>query len=246
MSTTVKSAKRVMEVLEFFAECKKNLSAHDVVNALGYPQSSTSNLLHSLVSLGYLTFDARSRTFRPTIRIAVLGAWMLDNFSQTASPFTLMEKLLEATGDTILLGTQNGTQVLYLRVLQATNPIRFYMKPGSLRPLCFTAVGQALLSLQSDDEIGLLVRRINAEQTENLPPIKASALIKEIEHGRERGYFATWGTATKGAGVIAVPLPPVPDHPPLALGIGAPIDRLDEKIDEYYGLMKPEVARLKL
>jgi len=50
----VKSAKRVLEIFEFFAERKRPASVGDVVEALGYPQSSTSALLKSLVQLRYL------------------------------------------------------------------------------------------------------------------------------------------------------------------------------------------------
>lgn len=46
----------------------------EVARALGYPQSSASELLQSLAALGYLRYDARRRTFSAGARAAMLGA----------------------------------------------------------------------------------------------------------------------------------------------------------------------------
>jgi DNA-binding IclR family transcriptional regulator len=245
MDSTVKSARRVTEILEYFSEHQGSASAHDVRTALGYPQSSTSALLYSLVALGYLTCDRFSRTFRPTIRVALLGSWMLDEHARASALLIMLEKLRKVTGDTVLLGAQNGTHLLYLQVLQAMSPLGFYMKPGSLRPLCLTAVGLALLSTRTEHEIITYVRRINLERNAHEEsPLRATAVMEAIERGRRMGYFATWGAATNGAAAIAMPLPPIPDHPPLAVGIGGPIDRLKEMLDEYVARMRENVAQL--
>ena len=70
---TVKSARRVLEVLELFAERRGPLTVGEVAAALAYPQSSASVLLQSLVALGYLVHDRGQRTFLPTLRVAFLG-----------------------------------------------------------------------------------------------------------------------------------------------------------------------------
>src|SRR3546814_12959637 len=74
MDNVVKSAARVLEVLEYFSERQSASSAEEVRRTLGYPQSSTSILLRSLASLGYRNSEPLNRTFRPTIRVALIGA----------------------------------------------------------------------------------------------------------------------------------------------------------------------------
>lgn len=56
-TSNVKSATRVLELLEFFAEHRIPMSTADVVNVLGYPQSSTTVLLQTLTRLRYLEYD---------------------------------------------------------------------------------------------------------------------------------------------------------------------------------------------
>jgi DNA-binding IclR family transcriptional regulator len=229
MNRVVKSAQRVMEIFEFFAERRTRSNINDVCKALGYPQSSTSMLLHSLVQLGYLTYDKQARTFHPTLRIATVGRWLLDEAADGISPLHIMEKVSQATGHTIVLGVQNGIDVLYIQVIQATNPIRFYMKPGSLRPIHSTAVGQMLLSLKSDSEIRAIIRRINSEREPSESRVNTDEVLKAVAAIRSKGYAMTIGMATPGAAVIARALPPLPDQPPMVVGIGLPATDSDSE-----------------
>ncbi|HEY4074568.1 MAG TPA: helix-turn-helix domain-containing protein [Herbaspirillum sp.] len=238
MTLNVKSAKRLIDLLEYFADRRSSATAAEITADLGLPQSSTSILLRSLVELGYLSFEPQARKFKPTIRVSLLGSWLLNDTSLPVSPLSIMEALHAETGDTIVLGAQNGNQVNYIHVLQATTPIRFYIKPGSLRPLCLTAMGRALLAPQSDRKISGIVRQINAERKEGEPLFKESEVIQEVRTGHNRGYHVSWGRATPGAAVIAMLLPAIGDHPRLALGIGGPIERIRQNENRYIALMK--------
>src|SRR3546814_5143336 len=115
MDNVVKSAARVLEVLEYFSERQSASSAEEVRRTLGYPQSSTSILLRSLASLGYLNYEPLNRTFRPTIRVALLGAWLVEEIDEDRNPTKMMRSLSEATGDMIILGTEHGLEAVYLK-----------------------------------------------------------------------------------------------------------------------------------
>jgi DNA-binding IclR family transcriptional regulator len=75
-STLVKSAGRVLQIFEFFDEIQREARVAEIAERLHFPQSSTSVLLKCLTQLGYLDFDADSRTFLPSARVALLGAWL--------------------------------------------------------------------------------------------------------------------------------------------------------------------------
>src|SRR5438093_10206017 len=69
-----KTARRVIEVLEYFDEQNPHATVMDIVRRYKRPQSSTSELLASLVEMGILYKDAASRSYTPTPRAALLGS----------------------------------------------------------------------------------------------------------------------------------------------------------------------------
>ncbi len=238
----IKTAKRVLEVFEYFAECRRPLGVSDIVRALNYPQSSVSALLKSLVKLGYLDHDRHKRQFMPTMRVALLGGWVQDNLYSEASLSRVVDETHSITGQTVILGMQNGIHVQYIHLVQALKPHvpNWYIKNGSLRPLCRTAVGKVLLSLKSDTDVISLLRRINSEET-SANIVSSTALLRELDEIRAQGFAFTEGTLNPEAGVIAIQLPTSNRQPPLAIGIGATIAEARAQKDYYLKVLKAAI-----
>lgn len=243
MAEIVKSAQRVMEIFEFFANKRASAGVGEVAAALNYPQSSTSALLHSLVRLGYVSYNPRERSFMPSLRLATLGSWLLDAAGDQIEPFQLMNALSESTGHTIVLGIEHEAKVLYMHTVTARNLLRFHMKAGSLRPIFRTAVGLALLSLKTDAEIGALARRVNAEREAGEPLVKTEDILAAIGGIRDKGYAMTVSNATPGAAVIARVLPGLPGQPPMAVGIGMPAAECIRHEAHYASLLTQLIDR---
>ena len=56
----VKSARRVFEFLEYFARVQRAVSVAELAAHHAYPNSSVSALMRSMVTLGYLSYDAHA------------------------------------------------------------------------------------------------------------------------------------------------------------------------------------------
>lgn len=234
----IKSARRVFEVFEFFAERRGSATVADVVQALGYPQSSTSVLLQTLAKLRYLEYDRFSRRYVPTMRIALLGSWIHDQVFSDTSLARLVEDLHERSGATVILGMQNDIHVQYIHLLQHSgNKLQWYIKPGSLRPLARAAVGKVLLSRKSDVEVVYLLRRMNAEETDPAKRVREGELLRELDQIRSLGYAYTEGTVNPQAGVVAMQLPTPASQPHMAIGIGAEITELRRRQAEFIDLL---------
>src|SRR5271170_5555942 len=93
--STVKSAARVLAILEYFDDVQRSSTITEISEELGYPQSSTSALMRSLVSLGYLNYDRHARTFVPSTRVALLGSWLNSRFVTEGTTISMMRKLNE-------------------------------------------------------------------------------------------------------------------------------------------------------
>lgn len=238
----IKSARRVFEVFEFFAERRRSASVADVVEALGYPQSSTSVLLKTLTKLRYLEYNRYARQYVPTLRVALLGSWIHDQVFSETSLAKLVDELHAATGATIILGMQNDIYVQYIHMVQASrSQLPWYIKRGSLRPLCRAAVGRVLLSQKTDVDVIYLLRRINAEEPNASKHLSESALLHELDIVRQQGYAYTEGTVNPQAGVIAMQLPTPASQPLMVIGIGAPIGELRARRKEFVEILEKKI-----
>lgn len=223
-SVSVKSARRVVEVLQHFDYVQRPQSLTEIATALGYPASSTSALLKSLQALDLLSYDLEHRAYSPTVQVAMLGAWVQGRIFQDGVVVTLMEKVQEATGETVILGMQNDLHVQYIHVVQARHLLRYHLHPGTLRPIHRTAAGRMLLAHQSREAVARLVRHLNKRAGLN---VDADQLHCELAAIRAAGYAMSANQVTEGAGTIAVLAPKIADGRATVLGVAGPSSRLD-------------------
>lgn len=243
LAGVIKSAKRVLELFEFFAECRRPLAVTDVVHGLDYPQSSASALLKSLTRLGYLDYDRHRRLYRPTLRVALMGGWVQDDLYSDTNLSNLLDGLHRRSGgNALMLGMQNDIYVQYIHVVQTPGTeLNWYLKPGTLRPLCRSATGQMLLSLKSDVQVQQLLWRINAEEADPSKRVNIHDLLGELNRIRARKYAITEGTLNPNGGVVAIEMPTPQSQPPMALGIGAPLEMLRTQRERLVQLLNEAV-----
>jgi len=241
----VKSAVRVMQVFEFFDQLQRDARVSEIVEHLSFPQSSTSSLLRSLVQTGYLEYLPSTRSYIPTPRLSLLGSWIGGSPIRDGSIGRMMDELSAETGEAIILACSNGIFAKYIHVVEATSLIRMHVPIGSQRFLVWSAMGFALLSHLSDDAIRLLVKRTNAEAPPRQKAIDVNQTLAYVEQFRKRGHFFSRGLVTPGAGMICMRLPPNSTSPdrPLALGIGALVDTIDQHEARFVRIMRNAIAR---
>lgn len=229
---------RTLSLLEYFRRTKTAASVTEISAALGFPQSSTSVLLKSLLSLNYLEYDAETRRFLPSYRVALLGDWIQRARFGDDRITDVMEQLQTDTGETIMLGQQTGAGLQYLHVVAASYRLQFTVHIGEIKPMSRTGLGQMLLSCKTNSQVRAIVRRNNADQP-NVPEyFRETALIQEMEAIRQRGYSESRGRTTPGANTIGMLVRSTGSQSLLAIGVGGPIDRMDAKRQQVIDAMR--------
>jgi DNA-binding IclR family transcriptional regulator len=214
----VKSAERTLAILEFFSDRKRAATVSEISGALRLPQSSTTMLLKSLQHLGYLEYTPQTRKFRPTYRVAVLGSWIQHSMFKSGPLTDIMELIGEATGETVLLGLQNGPNMQYVYIVPANYLVQLTAHAGILRPMTCSALGRVLLAQKSDDEIRAIVRRNNADADSDAHRVSERQFMEEIALIRCQGFAESRGKMTPGANVIGMLVPDQLNTAPLAIG----------------------------
>jgi len=227
----VKSAGRVLEILEFFNELRREARLAEIASGLGYPLSSTSVLLKTLIQLGYIDYDPQTRMYCPSARVAMLGAWLEYHPLGDGRLVRMVDALSRRCGLSVVVSARNGIYSQVIHVAHATGPVRYDIPRGSRRFLCWSATGYALLTRLRTINVPTLVRRTNAERPPETPPIDLRRVLQHVEEAVGQGYFYSRGLVTEDAGAIAMPLMDGIDRRgrPLAIGISGPLSTLDER-----------------
>lgn len=245
MSPPVKSAQRVLELLEFFADERRPASVGVIAQSLGWPQSSTSVLLKGLAETGYFDHDRRTGLYVPNVRIALATAWLQEHLYSEQSLLRLMEGVLERTGHTVMIGTRRGVHVRYLHVLQATREGRFIAKTGSLRPLFRSAAGKVLLTKLTEREVAMLLRRANALEVDPAHRLEFASVRADIEAVRQAGYSISMGTSIPGAAALAMLIPVGDGREPMTLSVGGPMSEIEQECDRLAAVLREAIEPIR-
>ena len=238
----VKSAVRVLDIFEAFEAERRALTISDLVDILQIPQSSMSTLIKSLVAKGFVEYDAQTRRYRPSVRLAFLGNWVLGSTDTIARIHTLAQNLHEETGETVLIGAENGLFLQYLSVVVSPSTLRFALHPGLRRPIHRSGLGTMLLTRKPDADIGRLVRRYNAERLEpGEERVSEAEVLQRVALARQQGWFSSSSLFVKGGGSVATLLPLPRERTTLAIGFAVSLPALNDKVDKLRDTLLAQV-----
>ncbi len=239
---SAKSAVRAFELLELCRELRRPLRLKDFVERLGFPNSSTAELLKAMAEAGYLSFDTASRTYFPTPRLASLGDWIADSLFEERTLLDAMRELHDRTGEAILLATANGLHVQYIDGIQCEQPIRFVVEIGTRRPLVCSGPGTAILCREPDEMIEKVYRRTKAKGLLDQHGPSFAELQRRIRSARDHGYFFAREIVYKGACSIAAALSRGRQGRKLAISIAGPTDRIQAREKEFAAALRRTTA----
>ena len=204
-SRTIKSAHRVLEILEYFDQDRRVATVMEMSRTLNYPQSSTSELLRCLTRLGYLHYNRVRRTYSPTARVALLGAWVKPSLFRGGPVLSAIDDIAKLTGETVLLSTSANYVIQHLHVIHGSSERALDAHAGDELPLLHSTQGRLLLSSYRNEGIRSAVHRLNAEETDLSRHVRVAELLSEFAVLRDRGW--TIEQDRDGVGCVAVLLP---------------------------------------
>jgi IclR family KDG regulon transcriptional repressor len=233
----VKSSGRTIQILELFADLRRDATIGEVSGTLGYPHSSTAAILHTLTRMGYMVFNKHSRTYRPAVSLALLGAWVDERVVHGGPIPALMEAVSAQTNDIVLLGCQNGLHVKFIHVVQPAAQTQHW-PIGTILPLLDTGAGPILVSGLRDAEIKRIALRSAASKISS--QVGPNELVRQVEAFRASGFTLT-STPVTSVSVLSVAVPETSSDVPLVLCLGGPDKELRARSRELLLLLQSEM-----
>lgn len=240
-STSVKSASRVLEILEFAQQIQRPFKAVDLRTALEWPASSTQMLLETVVENGYLIFNNETKQYFPSPRVFSMGSWLNSAHSDLAGVFEVLHEIAEETGETVTLSIENNFSAQCVKVVPGHKPIPVEIPVGLRAPLTRSAAGLATLMAKSDGKAMSTVqksRELAAAGRESY-----SQTIKTVQEFRREGRALVYGRLWPESCWISVPTNRTYNKVPITISAGGAMATMKRHEDSVTTAMFSAISR---
>ena len=223
----VKSAQRVLDILQMFAADPTPAPLGEIARILKLPKSSCFALLQTLEGSGYL-YQLRGGHYYPTTR------WLADATRISSRDQVLkrvrpvLETLRDETGETLLFAKRVGLQALYLDIVESRQITRYTAEVGQTKPLHCSASGHALLGGMEAADREALIRRLPMQKLTDHTVVDRKALGARIAASAERGWFHSLREYHPETAAVGVPVRI--DCDVYAVLVAAPYQRLGKSM----------------
>lgn len=231
MPAIVPACARTMAVFEVFAREKRELLNSDLARFLDLPDSSCSDLLHTLHQAGYLMRTVKTRRFYPTSRLFMAASEIIKNDPLYAAGKEAIELLSETTGETTFCGRLDEAAVKVMAVQEGRYPLRYILEVGERIALHASAMGKALLGTLPAAEAARIMRLKPLRRIAPESITDPAELEKQIAEQRARGWYSAHGEGTEGVTALAVA--GLIGGQPIAISIAGPTERMERNHESY-------------
>jgi DNA-binding IclR family transcriptional regulator len=223
-----------LDLLAAFRNGSGSLSNADLALQTGLSRPTVSRLTHTLAQLGYLKRDAKGR-FELGLGILAAAYPVLSALKVRQMARPLMRDFAAYAGGTVSIAMPFGLDFIYVETLRTTDAVPHVPDVGFTGTLATTAVGRALLSLSTEDELQRYVQAVKAERPDELEYVEARTL-PDIELCRERGFAVSLGEWRREIFGVAAPLYRTAAGDCLSVNCGIPSFRFSaEQIERECG-----------
>jgi IclR family transcriptional regulator, KDG regulon repressor len=215
----VEAVAKAFEVLESF-HGSEEVALGEVSRRVSLNKSRTFRLLHTMAERGYIERSDDGSRYRLGMKLFE-RAFNVHRDLQGVARGAMLE-LNEKFNEVVNLAVLDDGDVIYLEIVEASRPFHPQATVGCRTPVHRAALGKAMLAFLSpenvEQRIGRLVNEISARQ--------ASALQRELDQIRRRGYAVDDEDNESGVGCIAAPIFDATDEPVAAIGVSGSAHRI--------------------
>lgn len=229
-----------LAILELLSGDDAPMGVTALARHMDMPKSGVHRLLQVMRALGWVR-QAPGGEYECTLKLWELGQRVANRVDLRSAAAAAMRELAAQTRETILLSILDGTDVLYMDVIDSPQPVRAHTKPGDRAPAFCMATGKAMLAHAPASAIDAVVGRL--EEFTPLTVTTREQLEKELERIRQKGFALNRGEWVGGVRGIAAPIFDSQGQAVAAISIGAPSERMPETIMRSTAPLVMEAAR---
>ena len=202
----VSSLEKGFRVLEAFREAPGDLGITEVALRTGLNKSAAQRFTNTLYQLGYLEKDARSRRYRPALRLMDLSYTFLH---QNRLAEIAVVRLIDASkiySTTVNLCEMINTDIIYTVRIPHSRASYPATVPGRRMPAFSTSGGTVILAFRPAGEVASIIAASERRAITSNTITDVDAITGRIEEARDQGYGFGVGQALPQEISVAAPV----------------------------------------
>jgi DNA-binding IclR family transcriptional regulator len=211
---TINVVFKTFRLIELLCEPTSEYSMTEFSKELDMSVGSIQRITNSLISLGYLAKDPKTKKYRLTKRWLPIGFSILAGLEIRKIALPHLKQLYKETSQTVSLALRDDSEVIYVERLLTPHLIGFNIRPGLKRPMYPNSIGRAILAFLPKQEKDKLIDRTIEMSKSTQKPLDRSEIEAKLAQIKQAGYTVHRVQFSGGALAVAVP---IFDH------LGAPI-----------------------
>lgn len=227
-----KILEKALSMLEYVAVERGNCLT-EICNAVDIPKSTAHSLLNTFVNMGYMKKD-RSGQYSIDIKLFELGNRYVNNDSFLQAAREVLDAIVVEVDETAHLAILDGTDAVYVCKCDCSHTVRMVSFVGKRLPAHASAIGKALLSGYTDEEIRALYKDKQLERLTENSIRSIDVLLEQIADIRRQGFAKEHEESTPGVECIAMPIiGRNSGKVEAAVSISVPVFRSEGNVEKY-------------
>ncbi|HSF85751.1 MAG TPA: IclR family transcriptional regulator [Acidimicrobiia bacterium] len=221
------SVRNAARLLKQFSSREREFGVSELARRLRLGKSTVHRLVSTLTAEHLLEQNPDNGKYRLGLAVYDLGAAVATHLDLHEAVVPPMERLRNATGETVQVAVLDGREVVYVERLDSPHTLRLFLDVGRRNWAHCTATGKCLLAYASDYDLdrildGWPLPKLTAETVTD-----AQRLRKELATIRRRGYAQNLNESEMGVLSVAAPIRDVHGGVSAAMSVAGPSARMD-------------------
>ena len=225
----VGSVEKAFRVLNVFGQGRASLSLSQIAELSGMDVSAAQRFTHTLIRLGYLAKDARTRRLELTPRTLDLAAHFLSGHALVNTAMPYLMHLSKQTEETVNLTLLDGVEIVFVSRFMSRHMLNTDVVIGTRMPAYCTAPGVAILSRLCDEEARAILDASDLVAHTEFTTSRRDDLIAKIELSRRQGYATQFQEFFLGDASVAAAVTDAAGRPRAAVNVAVSCARYKQE-----------------
>jgi IclR family transcriptional regulator, KDG regulon repressor len=228
MSESVRAVDRALDLLLCFSQEQPTLTLTQLAERMDLSKSTVYRLLTTLEARRFVSRERATGAYSLGYRLMEMASLVLRGVDRHHWAYPYLLDLAQQSGETVDLAVLDGSDVIYLQVVESSHRVKIAATVGQRLPAHCTASGKAFMAFLPGDQVAEI---LDAGVSRHTPHTRLdrSDLLQDLSATRERGFALSKEEFESEIHAIAAPILDAARYPRAVIAIVGPSYRLPEE-----------------